>query len=218
MINLIKKDLILSKKMNIFGIIYALFVAAMGASQPDSIVSNLIYILVIIMLVFIFVIYTNGYDNYKSEMLFNSLQIDRRNIVRSKYLTLIIFTVSACGIVFLLSKSMYLFGFTELDNSLSIQIAILIVSIVLIFYSIYYPYYFKVGESIRSFNSVLWILTMIGPGALTKILKTSWGNEILTKLAAIDFNTINLYILALSLIMYYISLQISKGIYKRREF
>lgn len=218
MINLIKKDLILSKKMNIFGIIYALFVAAMGASQPDSIVSNLIYILVIIMLVFIFVIYTNGYDNYKSEMLFNSLPIDRRNIVRSKYLTLIIFTVSACGIVFLLSKSMYLFGFTELDNSLSIQIAILIVSIVLIFYSIYYPYYFKVGESIRSFNSVLWILTMIGPGALTKILKTSWGNEILTKLAAIDFNTINLYILALSLIMYYISLQISKGIYKRREF
>lgn len=218
MINLIKKDLILSKKMNIFGIIYALFVAAMGASQPDSIVSNLIYILVIIMLVFIFVIYTNGYDNYKSEMLFNSLPIDRRNIVRSKYLTLIIFTVSACGIVFLLSKSMYLFGFTELDNSLSIQIAILIVSIVLIFYSIYYPYYFKVGESIRSFNSVLWILTMIGPGALTKILKTSWGNEMLTKLAAIDFNTINLYILALSLIMYYISLQISKGIYKRREF
>lgn len=218
MINLIKKDLILSKKMNIFGIIYALFVAAMGASQPDSIVSNLIYILVIIMLVFIFVIYTNGYDNYKSEMLFNSLPIDRRNIVRSKYLTLIIFTVSACGIVFLLSKSMYLFGFTELDNSLSIQIAILIVSIVLIFYSIYYPYYFKVGESIRSFNSVLWILTMIGPGALTKILKTSWGNEMLTKLAAIDFNTINLYILALSLIMYYISLQISKGIYMRREF
>ncbi len=91
MLNLSKKDLKLSKKINIFAVIYALFIAAMGLTMPDHPVANILYVLGMVILIFISVIYTNGYDDkYKSEIILNSFPIDRRDIVKGKYITLIV--------------------------------------------------------------------------------------------------------------------------------
>ena len=66
------------------------------------------------MLTFISVIYTNGYDDkYKSEIVFNSLPIDRRNIVRSKYITLIIFILICCGIIILFTNILSILGIVD---------------------------------------------------------------------------------------------------------
>src|SRR5699024_9822080 len=148
---LIKKDFILLKKINIFAIIYSFFIAAMGAYNYNYLISTLFYITGIIMMVFVFIIYINGYDDkYKSEMILNSLPIDRENIVRSKYLILILFTIVACGIVYLFTKFISLLNYIEVDKSFNIQGVIIVMNIILLFYSIYYPFYFKIGEGIRT--------------------------------------------------------------------
>jgi hypothetical protein len=59
---------------------------------------------------------------------------------------------------------------------------------------------------------------VIGPNLLVKALKTLDQRKLLEILAHIDLDKINLYLLGISLIIYYLSLQISKKIYVKKEF
>lgn len=219
MISLIKKDLKLSVKVNIFAVIYALFISATGLISDNLILSNLLYVLGIVILTFVSVIFTNGYDDkYKSEVVLNSFPIDRRSIVRGKYITLIVFVTISSGAIILFTNILPMFNIIDSIGSANMHTAILAASIILLFYSIYYPFYFKIGEGLKTFNSVLWILLMIGPAMIGRGFKALDQRGLLDKLMNIDLGTINLYLLGISLIIYYISLQISKGIYMRREF
>lgn len=219
MVNLIKKDFILSKKINIFAVIYSFFIAAMGAYSYNYIISTLFYISGIVMIVVVFTMYANGYDDkYKSEMILNSLPIDRKNIVRSKYLILILFTIVACGIVYLFTKSIFLLNYIEVDKSLNIQAAIIVMNIILLFYSIYYPFYFKIGEGMKTFNTILWISVILSPNLMKKGIEALERQGLLESILNIDIGIINIFILGFSLIIYYVSLQISKGIYIKKDF
>ena len=192
MINLVKKDLKLSTKINVFAFIYAIFIAAMGVPLSSHPTVNMLYVLAIIMLVFVSIIYTNGYDDrYKSEIVLNSFPIDRRDIVRGKYLALIIFILTSCILIFL---------FTNIINV------------------IYYPFYFKLGEGIRTFNVVMWVFVIVCPSILKKVGNALVGKEFFIKIASLDLNKISLYFLIFGVVVYYISLQLSKIIYMNREF
>lgn len=105
MFNLVKKDLKLSTKINIFGVAYAMFISAMGMNLPVDLPVNIMYILGIINFVFVSVIYSIGYDDKnKSEVVLNSFPIDRKDIVIGKYVTLLIFIFVSCIFVFLLTN------------------------------------------------------------------------------------------------------------------
>lgn len=219
MFNLIKKDFILSRKINIFAVIYGLFIAAMGLTMPDPLMSTLLYVFGMIILIFITVIYTNGYDDkYKSEIILNSLPMDRKNIVRAKYMALILFIVISCGTVLIFTNIILKLGIASTGKGASIWNAIFVINISLIFYSIYYPIYFKVGEGLRSFNTILWILMVIGPSVLSKLMEGLNNIGYLGKIIDMDINRINIYVLILSLIMFYMSMKISEKIYRTREF
>lgn len=219
MFNLIKKDFILSRKINIFVVVYALFIAAMGLVMPDPLVSTFLYVLGMLTLIFITVIYTNGYDDkYKSEIVLNSLPIDKENIVRAKYMTLILFIIMSCSAVLIFTNIILKLGVVSIGKGASIWNVIFATNISLIFYSIYYPIYFKVGEGLRSFNTILWILIAIGPSVLSKLMKGLNTTGYLEKIIAIDINRINIYVLIISLFMFYMSMKISEKIYRTREF
>lgn len=219
MINLIKKDLKLSIKVNIFAVIYALFISASGLIADNSIMANTLYVLGIVILTFIAVIFTNGYDDKnRSEVVFNSLPLDRRNIVTGKYISLLIFFSISSGAVIAFTNILPILGIVDIGNSAGVQNVILAANIVLLFYSIYYPIYFKVGGGLRTFNAVLWMALMIGPAMIGKGFKALDQRGLLDKMMNIDLNTINLYLFGITIVIYYISLQISKGIYMRREF
>lgn len=219
MFNLIKKDFILSRKINIFVVIYALFIAAMGLVMPDPLVSTFLYTLGMLTLIFITVIYTNGYDDkYKSEIVLNSLPIERENIVRAKYMTLILFIIMSCSAVLIFTNIILKLGVVSIGKGASIWNVIFATNISLIFYSIYYPIYFKVGEGLKSFNTILWVLMVIGPSVLDKLMKGLNTTGYLEKIIAIDINRINIYVLIISLFMFYMSMKISEKIYRTREF
>lgn len=219
MIGLIKKDLILSIKVNIFAVIYALFISATGLIRDNLLIANLFYVLGIIILTFIMVIYTNGFDDkYKTQVVLNSFPIDRRNIVRSKYIILIIFILISSGVIIALTNILPMLLSVGSRAIANIHAIIFASNILLLFYSIYYPFYFKIGEGLRSFNAMLWMFLMLGPALIGRLFKAldAWG--LLGKLMNMDLEKINLYILGIILVIYYISLQISKKIYMKREF
>lgn len=219
MLNLVKKDLKLAGKVQkIVGVLYALFIAGMGVSMPNQAIANLLYILAMMSLVFVLVIYTNGHDDKnRSEIILNSLPIDRANIVRAKYLTLIVFIAFATGIISLFSKIVSALYF-EINGGVSLWNIILVFNISLVFYSIYYPLYYKVGDGIRLFNTVLWIVMIMGPSLISKTLKKIIERGYSDRILALDINRLNIYLLLISLIIFYISLQISKRIYLDKEF
>lgn len=220
MINLIKKDLKLSGKINIFIVVYALFIATMGLSMPVQTISTLLYILGMIILIFVAVIYTNGYDDkYKSEVVLNSFPIDRKDIVKGKYLMLIIFIIIGCSSVIIFTNVISLMGIVGVNNrTAGIWDAILVTNISLIFYSIYYPFYFRIGEGLRSFNIILWMLMAIGPAIINRLVNSLERLGYLEKILSINLNRINIYLLIFSIGIYYISMQISKSIYINKEF
>ncbi|HFL3828452.1 TPA: ABC-2 transporter permease [Clostridioides difficile] len=219
MFNLVKKDFILSRKINIFAAIYALFIAAMGRSVPNHPISSILYMLGMIMLIFISVIYTNGYDDkYKTEIVLNSFPIDKRDIVRGKYLTLIIYIIIGCGAVLIFTNIFMVSDIGVNSKGASIWNAIFAANVSLIFYSIYYPFYFKIGEGIRSFNTILWIIMTVSPAIISKSMKSLEKIWQLEKILSIDINKINIYLLIFSLLIFYISMQVSKSIYLHKEF
>ena len=165
------------------------------------------------------VIYTNGFDDkYKTQVVLNSFPIDRRNIVRSKYIILIIFILISSGVIIALTNILPMLLSVGSRAIANIHAIIFASNILLLFYSIYYPFYFKIGEGLRSFNAMLWMFLMLGPALIGRLFKAldAWG--LLGKLMNMDLEKINLYILGIILVIYYISLQISKKIYMKREF
>jgi len=219
MISLIKKDLILAFKINIFAVIYAIFISTTGLIGNNLLIANFLYVLSIIMLTFIIVIYTNGYDDkYKSQIVLNSFPIDRRNIVRSKYITLIIFILISSGAILAFTNILPIIFTIDGGTGANIHAVIFASNILLLFYAIYYPFYFKVGEGLRSFNTVLWIFMMMGPALLGKLFKFLDKKGLLVKLMNVNLDKINLYLLGITIVIYYVSLQISKKIYMKREF
>jgi len=219
MISLIKKDLKLSVKINIFAVFYALFVSASGLINGNPFVANILYVLSIIMFTFITVLYVNGYDDkYKSEIILNSFPIDRRDIIRGKYISLIIFILISSGAIIIFTNMLPRILSKEGKVGANIYTLIIAANILLLFYSIYYPFYFKIGGGLKTFNTILWLLLVIGPNLLVKAFKALDQKGLLEKLMNIDFDKINLYMLVISLIIYYLSLQMSKKIYMKKEF
>lgn len=219
MLNLVKKDLKLSMKINLFGILYALFISAMGLTMSDYFIANIWFILGMIVFIFLLVIYTNGYDDKsKTEIIINSLPIERKDVVRGKYLALVLFIIFGTGAVLLFTRILPILNFVDSDKHPSLCVAIFAANICLIFYTIYYPFYFKVGEGIRSFNTVLWILVVAGPVIIGKTIKKIDATIYLEKTTSIGIIKLNIFLLILNIFAYCISMQISKKIYLRREF
>ena len=95
--------------------------------MPDHPVANILYVLGMVILIFISVIYTNGYDDkYKSEIILNSFPIDRKDIVRGKYISLIIYIIIACSAVLIFTNIILKIGIITNGRSANIWNAILL--------------------------------------------------------------------------------------------
>lgn len=218
MFNLVKKDLKLSTKINIFAVAYAMFISVMGMNVPVDLPVNIMYILGIINFVFVSVIYSIGYDDKnKSEVVLNSFPIDRKDIVIGKYVALLIFIFISCISVFLLTNIIKGLGVKPDGRPADIWDIVAAMSLLLVFYSIYYPLYFKLGD-LRMFNSILWMLVFVGPTILGKIGRKLESKGLLKGMASLNIRQITLFAFIFSILIYYISLQISKKIYMTREF
>lgn len=210
MINLLKKDLIACFKTDTKTIIKLLI----GLFIFSSILYALSSITIPLFISYIFIIRSFQLDEMnKCDYFFNSLPIDKEDVVYSKYLLSTIIIIISLIFTFIYSKVMR--SFWGVSN-FNLDIALSILSTVLFLISILFPIVFRYG-----YKKSYVLLNLIIGVVLILIIFTSTGKQV-TSISELDkvskWEEYSLFIrTGVSIVMYLISMWISNKIYMKKE-
>lgn len=210
MINLLKKDLIACFKTDTKTIIKLLI----GLFIFSSILYALSSITIPLFISYIFIIRSFQLDEMnKCDYFFNSLPIDKEDVVYSKYLLCTIIIIISLIFTFIYSKVMR--SFWGVSN-FNLDIALSILSTVLFLISILFPIVFRYG-----YKKSYVLLNLIIGVVLILIIFTSTGKQV-TSIGELDkvskWEEYSLFIrTGVSIVMYLISMWISNKIYMKKE-
>ncbi|MBE6044419.1 MULTISPECIES: ABC-2 transporter permease [Clostridium] len=219
MLNLVLKDFKLGKRYNIFLLVYSLMISAFGLKMDH--LPGMLYVLSIVMLSYISILYSNGYDEkYKINIALNSMPINKKDIVRAKYLSLILRVLIVSCVIIIFTLILNRLGVKATVRTATFWDFILSFNLLGIFYSVYYPLYYKFEyNKFRIINMILYIILLVIPGYITKFLKSNIGLKFYNWI--MDFRHLNqfqLFTSILVLIVLIISMTISSKIYCNKEF
>ncbi|KOA21401.1 hypothetical protein CLHOM_00720 [Clostridium homopropionicum DSM 5847] len=219
MLTLALKDFKLSSKYNFFILIYGMFLSVAGLKNNHS--PGVFYTLSIIIIVYISILYSNGYDEkYKIHVALNSLPIKKHEIVLAKYLSFILHIFLISGVIIIFTLILSILGLKTSARTANIWDMIIAFNILGIFYSIYYPIYYKFESSkLRILNIGLYLMLLVAPNYITKFLKSDSGTNLIKYLSTFNnTNALSLIILILSIFLLIVSFLISIRIYSKKEF
>ncbi|WP_027624177.1 ABC-2 transporter permease [Clostridium lundense] len=220
MFNLILKDFLLQKKITLFTIAYALvfnLTCYLSSSNLDKL--EILPIFGIVFFTYLSIFYMIGIEERnKSLVIINSLPLERSQIVISKYISLIFFTIVNALTLYLPT---FIFGIIFRNNqiySLNYSILTVFIALLLILFSIYYPLYFKYGyNSMRVFSFIFYILMFSIPGFLQKLMKNSNIFHKFVQYTLTNPQKTLLILFTLALSIFIISLYFSIAIYKNKD-
>ncbi|MBW9144557.1 ABC-2 transporter permease [Clostridium sp. CM027] len=173
---------------------------------------------------------------FKSNIMFNSLPVNRREVVFSKYIGSVIFLIFAmiCTIIFTflfrrigvsglgvgtfihVSKLMHLDDFSKLMNFKSIIMYSILSTILLI--SIYFPIYFKLEYlKVRNIFALVSILICIIPILFLYIMGSENFYNIIKYFSGIPGIIANVALVCILLIILYTSVNISIKYYENKD-
>lgn len=213
MLNLIFKDIIVQKRSLLFMLFYLIICVFSFKSMPTG---TFLY-LVTITLIFFLITGSYSYDERnKSDLVISSLPITRKEIIISKYISIIIYNAVALCIM-----TIFMFGVKILNLSLSTQfftlndvLNVFISSLVLA--SIMFPIYSKFGftkSRIITFIIYFSLFGIINSIAISPDKRSL--NSIYVFLQSISSN--NYIILAIAFMIYILSMYFSIKIYENKE-
>ncbi|EPY2272542.1 ABC-2 transporter permease [Clostridium sporogenes] len=173
-INLIINDLILCKKIFLVAIPMIIFLAFTGLQCSIDGKHHYVYIYVIAMASYILINYVEqAISKNKSNMFIYSLPIDKNNMVLEKYIFIIGINIINWGICILTTVvfSIILKG-RLIENICSIGDLVFAITLVYIYYSIYYPFYFKLGPNkLNLFNRCIYMFIILLPVIIKRIIE-----------------------------------------------
>ncbi|MCB2359067.1 ABC-2 transporter permease [Clostridium estertheticum] len=222
MVNLIIKDILIQKKTLLFTFFYTIFVSICFYSTNPSGLG--LYILAPILNTYMHIINAVNYDDKnKSEIVLNSLPLNREDVVIAKYISIFIFAIIQIIYAILIGLIGKAAGFTIYDISISLFDIGSVFASIGIFSAIFFPLYFKFGTiKMKIFNLILFmIIFMVPMNGISYVIKNP-NNVFVHKFNLFINNTssltINSIILITGLILFMISLMISIHIYNNKEF
>lgn len=206
---LIKKDFLLIKG-NLKLIILMLFVFVIMAIQGQFDISFVVPFIVVMLFMSTF-----SYDEYnKWDAYAVTIPNGRKNVVKSKYIASLILVFTAIIITFLLN---YIIGLVnnniEFDKFISVLSGATFATILVL--SIMYPFIFKYG--IEKGRIGLFVITFAIVGIVrlfSKYVKINISQNIITFFNNYWF----IIILAITMLILFVSYKISKKIYMKKEF
>ncbi len=185
-----------------------------------SIKIKMMFILCIAMIVYIPSFFATGKEwKYKSDRLLTSLPIKRADIVTVKYVSIFIQIITATLFIFAYTNiAKFIFRDTLIATPMSLDDIIFTISLLLIIFSVSLVMTFINIEKGQYFNQIFYIILILFPTVISKLIdKTSLGSKIIN-IATLNLTTIFSIILIISLVVYIVSMQISKKVYKAKEF
>lgn len=225
MFNLIIKDISIQKKDKtvFYFLIFNLFSAFILSKNYG------ISIFLTFISIYLLTVYANAYDfKYKGEMMINSMPVNRNIIVIGKYLSVFIYFLCAAAITFIGGYTLKILGVRVMKvgdlniiiKGIDLNIILIEFFIVSIYYSIFFPIYFKFGYLKSRWAN---FLAMILIGALIGIInEIANGKTESTKNMYSSFFkggvTQDFMIIGISMIFLLVSILISKKIYFDKEF
>jgi ABC-type transport system involved in multi-copper enzyme maturation permease subunit len=217
---LIKKELILQKKMFIFGLLYSIFLFIVFSSNDFR---DFAYSMAAIGIAYITIIgiAQSEYKN-NSDIIINSLPTTRREIVAAKYLSVVTCTViallivGAVGIPFSLMPAPFDY---RLLNGVDIITTIVCV---LLLAALSLPIYFWTGAPwIRVVNIVIFLLIFFAPAQIAEFAVNNHQSPTIAAITQlINYQSWQLALggMAVMLVLMTVSYYISFCIYMKKDF
>lgn len=223
MVNLVLKDIMIQKKSFLTAVMFAfiMVIALQGSLGPGA------YMMGAMGIVFVLIAGAFMYDEKsRGDILINSLPLKRKEIVKARYLSLVVFSIIAVVLVYAAGTAVRLVGFPVSLASLNIPELSIIFILLIFMFSIYIPIYFKYGYvKSRIVNLVLYITLFGVSGVITGVRKAIVENpkdSLTIKLLSILNNIpdwmIGPVILLVLLLLLLISMSLSIRFYAKREF
>ncbi|GFZ33569.1 membrane protein [Clostridium zeae] len=216
MFNLVYKDILVQKRTVLIALLYGA-VFTLTFSRTDK--PETIFIAVPSVIGYLFVTYACAYDDKnKSDIMLNSLPISRKDIVISKYLSIILYLVIGVCIAFIFTtavKYLKLGNITRLMNLEDVLGCFISISFLC---SIYYPIYFKFGYLKSRYISMFMLLVaFFVPTAIIEFIGKATNSNILQYLSTVPEGVFEFFIILVLLFMLLISVFSSLKIYLNRD-
>ena len=218
--NLIMKDIRLVRFMNVLILFMGLLFGYVGTTSIIVFKSKIIYGYGIFVMVYMFSMFSFQQDEKsKSNIILNSFPVNRDDIIRARYTATMIYLVFAAITIFIVASiSINIISNSFIGSMPTLFDMVFIIGICLLFFSMYLPFqYYYMGKA-QIFNAIFYMLLILSPNLLSKyapkIETIRWVNAIVS----MNFKSITFMLVGLGVILYLISLQVSKQIYKAKEF
>ncbi|MBW9173622.1 ABC-2 transporter permease [Clostridium estertheticum] len=209
MFNLIMKDIRIQKKDKTVFMFFLLNMVNTFIFQTNYATT----ILLCFLSIYLLAVYANAYDfKYNSELMINSLPVNRKVVVAAKYLSVFLFLICAIVITLIVGSLFHFVAPNLVSKTIGINTIFLEFFIVCIYFSIFFPFYYKLGY-LRS----RWVNFII-MAVLSSLI--SFANEILKNNTTfgVDFGLLQRILLtAIPIIFIVVSFFISIKIYINKE-
>lgn len=221
MYSLFLKDLLIQKRMIWFIAGYSILIL-LAFNNP--VFSAMTYVMGGMASAYILLMGACAYESKgNNESVLNSLPLRRKDVVRARYLSVLLFMFLSLAIIGGLGAIMKLLGLSFPQRYLG-WFDVLAVAISLsLLSSLYLPFYFKIGYiQARIFNVLAFLLFFFGPTYVVNYYRENSEKEIIQQVTAFlahnpDWIIYVLGFMAL-LILLFISYLVSVRFYQRREF
>ena len=209
MINLLKKDLIACFKADIKTIVKLI----VGILIFSFILFPIASIMIPLFISYIFILRSFYLDELnKCDYFFNSLPIEKEDIVYSKFILATIVIVISFILTFFYSKIMnYMWGF----NNFNIDSALSILSVILFLISILFPIMFKYGYR-KSYVLINLIIALIIIISMFSFMGNGVESDVTENVSTLKDNSLIIKT-GVSMLLYLISMGISNKIYTKKE-
>ncbi|WPC43168.1 ABC-2 transporter permease [Clostridium sp. JS66] len=213
MLNLILKDVLIQKKYLLFSILYTLFFAFCFKSN-----TSMIFDMLPVMISYVLISGACGFDDKnKSEIMLNSLPINRVNLVISKYLSTILFIFIGIALVFTFSTILNISGFIHMNRLMNLEDVFGTSIGTLIMSCLHFPLYFKLGyQKARYFMGATFMLIF----AIVMILVKNVNKTSINFMAYLNNQPdwlITSFIVVIAAILFLISILLSIKFYINKD-
>ena len=226
MLNLIKKELIITRIHQILGIILIFTLGPLLLSINDKTAYLMFTFLNLLIVIMICNTEMLLEIMKRSDIIMTSLPLRRDNIIKSKYIIYGLYPFISSIILYLvvkLSERNSIFGeiskaIGNMENGIGPDVLVFSLIICLIYISISMPLYYLLGEKSRIIGYILLISLFIIPNSLFGFSEQSTNSAIAKFIFSINRGVFPLLALGITFAIYLISMKISIKLYNKKEF
>ena len=216
---LVMKDIKLLGLVNLALLGTLLVGAIMGLMVDKFYIPNYVYGLVSYLIWFMINVNIGGKESkIKSDAFIMSMPVKKFDIVKSRYVTIIIYIFGSLGMMYLISnlgKSV----FNSMPGRPLTLLGIFVIgATMLMLTSFYIPFHYYDEKSSPFFLVIIQLLVVGAPNIIDRFGIDIENINFIMKILSLDFNRLVLVLFGGGLILYMFSLFVSKGIYEAKEF